>query len=495
MKVIKRDGRAVEYNSDKICIAIEKANKEIVEEKRATNDEINQIINYIESLDKKRILVEDIQDIIEQKLMEFGKYELAKKYIVYRYTRALVRKQNTTDESILGLIKNVENGFEDGDKNNAIAAIQRSLIAGEVSKDLTKRILLPEKITRAHEEGVLHFHGMEYFLQPIINSCVINIGDMLANGTSINNQKIETPKSFLESCAVTAQIINTIGNSQYGRIYINIKHLGKYLRKSYEALKSNLELLDTESVNQDIVEKFIQERLRSEISEGIYIIKLHINSLINIYEKYPVVVLNLVNDTSEEFFKEIELIINEILKQKLENVQLIEDAADAEIFQHEGHFNYGIVTINLPQIAGLIDEDEKEFWNILDDRLELCYEALMCRHYALLGTNSDTSPIHWQSGAIARLQQGERIDKLLKDGYSDISLGYVGVKETTEIMSSILSFDNDYKEKFFNKLIKYMEDRVQSWRKMTGIGFTLYENIDDSASKRLNAINKRKLGK
>ena len=318
MKVIKRDGRAVEYNSTKISVAIEKANKEVSLDKRATVEEISQITSYIESLDKKRILVEDIQDIIEQKLMELGKYDLAKKYIVYRYTRALVRKQNTTDESILGLIKNSTGILGDGESLPVIASVQRNLIAGEVSKDLTKRILLPEKISKAHEDGIIHFHATDYFLQPIINSCLVNIGDMLDNGTVINEQKIESPKSFQVACIVTTQIIAAIASSQYGKQYINVKHLGKYLRKSYDKIKFELEELDDCDLSDKAIEKIAWKRLQNELSAGVQTIQYQINTLITTYGKSPLVTLILELDTNDEYAKENAMIFSEIFKQRYE---------------------------------------------------------------------------------------------------------------------------------------------------------------------------------
>ena len=235
MKVIKRDGRAVDFDREKIRVAISKANNEVKQKERATRDDIKQIIAYIEDLDKKRILVEDIQDIIEQKLMEIGKYELSKRYIVYRYTRALVRKQNTTDESILGLIRNEnkELAEENSNKNTTLASTQRDYIAGEVSRDLTRRMLLPEKISKAHDEGILHFHDADYFIQPIFNCCLINIGDMLDNGTVMNGKMIESPKSFQVACTVSTQIIAAVASNQYGGQSVDMIHLGKYLRKSY----------------------------------------------------------------------------------------------------------------------------------------------------------------------------------------------------------------------------------------------------------------------
>ena len=239
MKVIKRDGRTIDFDRSKIQVAIEKANKEVRGKERATKDEIDEIISYIMDLGKKRMLVEDIQDVIEEKLMEFDKYELAKKYIVYRYTRALVRKSNTTDESILGLIRNEnkELAEENSNKNTMLASTQRDYIAGEVSRDLTKRILLPEKISKAHEEGILHFHDADYFVQPIFNCCLINIGDMLDNGTAMNGKMIESPKSFQVACTVTTQIIAAVASNQYGGQSVDMKHLGKYLRRSHDKVK------------------------------------------------------------------------------------------------------------------------------------------------------------------------------------------------------------------------------------------------------------------
>ena len=243
MKVIKRDGRAVDYNRDKIKTAIGKANKEVTDTEKASDKEIKEIIEYIESLKKKRMLVEDIQDIIEQKLMEINKYELAKEYIVYRYTRALVRKQNTTDESILGLIRNENKELkeENSNKNTMLASTQRDYIAGEVSRDLTKRLLLPEKITKADEDGILHFHDADYFIQPIFNCCLINIADMLDNGTVMNGKMIESPKSFEVACIVTTQIIATVASNQYGGQSVDMIHLGKYVRKSYNKYKKKIE--------------------------------------------------------------------------------------------------------------------------------------------------------------------------------------------------------------------------------------------------------------
>lgn len=422
MKVIKRDGRAVEFKSDKISIAIEKANREVANDKRANKQEVDRIIEYIEALDKKRILVEDIQDIIEEKLMEYGKYDLAKKYIVYRYTRALVRKQNTTDESILGLIKNANNVSSMNKNSCIVATMQRNLIAGEVSKDLTKRILLPEKITKAHEEGILYFHATEYFLQPLINSSFINVGDMLNNGTVINNIQINQPKTFQMACTILAQIIAIVAESQYGEQYINIKYLGEYLRKSYNKYVIELKEISGVELSETTIETFVQKRIEDEVKNGIYTIKSQIESLVNMCEANFIVGIIVDDENNDEYHEENQMIISELLKSDIHNARIITNIDTYNGTNFEGFFNYGVVSINLPQISILANGDEKVFWELLNSRLELCYEALMCKHYALLGTISNVSPIHWQSGAIARLKSNERIDRYLRDGYSSLSL-------------------------------------------------------------------------
>ena len=323
MKVIKRDGRAVDFDREKIQIAIEKANKEVKKNERATKEEIKEIINYIQELNKKRMLVEDIQDIIEQKLMEIGKYELAKKYIVYRYTRALVRKQNTTDESILGLIRNEnkELAEENSNKNTVLASTQRDYIAGEVSRDLTRRMLLPEKITKANEEGVLHFHDADYFVQPIFNCCLINIGDMLDNGTVMNGKMIESPKSFQVACTVTTQIIAAVASNQYGGQSVDMKHLGKYLRKSYDKFKKELNKKYKGKLDDKIIEDIVDTRLKSELKAGVQTIQYQINTLMTTNGQSPFVTLFLHIEDDDEYRKENAMIIEEILTQRLEGIK------------------------------------------------------------------------------------------------------------------------------------------------------------------------------
>ena len=323
MKVIKRDGRAVDYDREKIEIAIEKANKEVKPRERASKQDIKNIIKYIEELDKKRILVEDIQDIIEQKLMEIQKYELAKRYIVYRYTRALVRKQNTTDESILGLIRSTNKDVmeENSNKNAVVASTQRDLIAGEVSKDLTKRILLPEKVTKAHEEGVLHFHDADYFLQPIFNCCLINIGDMLDNGTVMHGKLIESPKSFQVACTVMTQIIAAVASSQYVGQSVDISHLGKYLRKSYNKFKKELQEEYENDLSSEMIESLVEKRVKAELSAGVQTIQYQINTLMTTNGQSPFVTIFLNLKKDDPYIKENAMIIEEILKQRIQGIK------------------------------------------------------------------------------------------------------------------------------------------------------------------------------
>ena len=566
MKVIKRDGRVVDYDREKIAVAIQKANGEVKAKERATKEDIKMIIDYIEELDKKRILVEDIQDIIEEKLMELQKFELAKKYIVYRYTRALVRKQNTTDESILGLIRNEnkELAEENSNKNTMLASTQRDYIAGEVSRDLTKRMLLPEKISKAHEEGILHFHDADYFIQPIFNCCLINISDMLDNGTVMNGKMIESPKSFQVACTVTTQIIAAVASNQYGGQSVDLKHLGKYLRKSHDKFEKELRQQYDGKLSDDMIEEIVQMRLKSELASGVQTIQYQINTLMTTNGQSPFVTLFLHLEENDPYIKENALIIEEVLKQRYKGIKnekgvfvtpafpklvyvidehnclkggeydyltrlavkcsakrmypdyisakkMRENYKDCIFspmgcrsflspwkdengnYKWEGRFNQGVVSLNIPQIALIADGDEDKFWSLLNERLELCYEALMCRHYSLLGTASDISPIHWQYGAIARLQKGEKIDKLLKGGYSTLSLGYIGIYEATKVMKGV-SHTTKEGHDFAIRVMRKLRETTDKWKEKTGLGFALYGTPAESLCYRFARIDKQKFG-
>lgn len=566
MKIIKRDGRIVDYDRQKISIAIEKANRDVNGKEKATKEEIKEIIEYIEGLSKKRILVEDIQDIIEEKLMEIGKYKLAKEYIVYRYNRALVRKSNTTDESILGLIRNEnkELAEENSNKNTMLASTQRDYIAGEVSRDLTNRLLLPEKIVKAHQDGILHFHDADYFVQPIFNCCLINIKDMLDNGTVMNGKLIESPKSFQVACIVMTQIIAAVASNQYGGQSVDIKHLGKYLRKSYNKYKTQLQEKYKSRLSNETIEELINDKLRAELKAGVQTIQYQINTLMTTNGQTPFVTLFLNLEADDPYIKENAMIIEEILRQRYEGVKneagvyvtpafpklvyvldehnclkggkydyltrlavkcsakrmypdyisakKMRENYEGNVFspmgcrsflspwkdengnyKFEGRFNQGVVSINLPQIAIIADGDEEKFWKLLDERLELCKEALMCRHYALLGITSDISPIHWQYGAIARLKKGEKIDKLLYGGYSTMSLGYIGIYEMTKLMKG-LSHTTPEGHEFALKVMKHLRETTDKWKKETNIGFALYGTPAESLCYKFARVDKEKYG-
>ncbi len=566
MKVIKRDGRIVDYDRSKVVTAIEKANNEVRRREKATKEDIKAITTYIEELDKKRMLVEDIQDIIEEKLMELGKYELAKKYIVYRYTRALVRKSNTTDESILGLIRNEnkELAEENSNKNTVLASTQRDYIAGEVSRDLTRRMLLPEKISKANDEGVLHFHDADYFVQPIFNCCLINIGDMLDNGTVMNGKMIESPKSFQVACTVTTQIIAAVASNQYGGQSVDLKHLGKYLRKSKDKFYKELKEEFGSELDSKTVEKLVEKRVKTELSAGVQTIQYQINTLMTTNGQSPFVTLFLHLEPDDEYINENAMIIEEVLKQRYEGIKnsagiyvtpafpklvyvldefnclkggkydyltklavkcsskrmypdyisakKMKENYEGNVFspmgcrsflapwkdengkyKFEGRFNQGVVSINLPQIGIVSEGDEEKFWKEFDQRLELCKEALMCRHYALLGTTADISPVHWRYGAIARLEQGEKIDKLLYGGYSSISLGYIGIYELTKLIKGV-SHTTPEGHDFAIKVMKHLKDTVQRWKDETNIGFALYGTPAESLCYKFARIDKERFG-
>ena len=566
MLVIKRDGRTVDFDRMKIEVAIRKANEEVEECERATDEEIESILAFIEAKKCKRMLVEDIQDIIEQKLMQMNHFELGKTYIIYRYSRALVRKANTTDESILSLIKNANKDVmeENSNKNAVAASTQRDLIAGEVSKDLTKRILLPEKISKAHEDGVLHFHDADYFVQPIFNCCLIDIGNMLDKGTVMNGKLIETPKSFQVACTIVTQIIAAVASSQYGGQSVDIRHLGKYLRKSYEKFKASIRKAAGEELPEEMVEKLAMGRTKDELRSGVQTIQYQINTLMTTNGQSPFVTLFLNLDKDDEYLKENAMIVEEILRQRLEGIKneagvfvtpafpklvyvldehnclkggeydyITKLAVQCSIkrmypdyisakkmrenyegnvfspmgcrsflspwkdengnYKFEGRFNQGVVSLNLPQIGLAARGDHERFWQLFDERLELCYEALMCRHRALLGTKSDVSPVHWQYGAIARLDKGEVIDDYLFGGYSSISLGYIGLYEVTKVMCGV-SHTTPEGQEFALKVMNHLRNATDRWRKETGIGFALYGTPAESLCYKFAKIDKLKYG-
>ena len=559
MQVVKRDGSIVAFDRSKIVSAIQKANNSVDEEDRIDQETIEEITQSIERRHKSRLLVEDIQDMVEKKLMAKKKYVLAKNYIIYRYNRALIRKQNTTDESILSLLHNTnkELAEENSNKNTVIASTQRDYIAGEVSRDLTRRILLPEKISKAHDEGVLHFHDADYFVQPIFNCCLINIGDMLDNGTMMNGKLIESPKSFQVACNVMTQIIANVASNQYGGQSVDVSHLGKYLRRSYNKFKQRItDECQGENVSEELIEKLTRERLQEELKSGVQTIQYQINTLMTTNGQSPFVTLFLYLKEGDPYIKENAMIVEEILRQRLEGIKnasgvyvtpafpklvyvldennclrggeydyitrlavkcsakrmypdyisakKMRENYEGNVFapmgcrsflapwkdengeyKFEGRFNQGVVSINLPQIGILCKGDEEKFWSMLDERLELCFEALMCRHNALKGVLSDVSPVHWQYGAIARLKKGETIERFLYGGYSSISLGYIGLYELTMLMKGVSQTD-PVGEEFAVRVMKHLRETCDRWKAETNIGFALYGTPAESLNMRHN---------
>ena len=566
MRVIKRDGREVTYDRNKIIIAIHKANDEVPLGERITDEKIHGIVSSIEKLGANTLQVEEIQDIIEQKLMAERKFILAKTYIIYRYQREMVRKSNTTDESILGLIQqtNKDAMEENSNKNAAVASTQRDLIAGEVSRDLTRRLLLPEKISKAHDEGILHFHDSDYFVQSIFNCCLIDIGDMLDNGTVMNGKLIESPKSFQVACTVMTQIISAVASSQYGGQSVDIRHLGKYLRKTKAKFLKHYADTFSSHLSPDEIERIATDRMKDELKAGVQTIQYQINTLMTTNGQSPFVTLFLNLQENDPYIEENALIIEEILKQRLQGIKnksgvyvtpafpkliyvldehnclnggkydyltrlavecsskrmypdyisakKMRENYEGEVFscmgcrsflspwkdengnyKWEGRFNQGVVSLNLPQIGILAQDNEEHFWELMEERLSLCFEALMCRHKALEGTLSDVSPIHWQYGAIARLEPGQTIDALLHGGYSSISLGYIGLYEVTKLMTGV-SHTEPKGTEFALKVMRRLREACDTWKRNTGIGFALYGTPAESLCYRFAEIDRKKFG-
>ena len=566
MKVIKRDGSVVDYDRSKIAIAIGKANAEVPQEDRLPQEGIDAIIDRIEGLKRPRMLVEDIQDLVEQGLVAENKFHLAKTYIIYRYNRALVRKANTTDESILSLLRNEnkELAEENSNKNTMIAATQRDYIAGEVSRDLTRRILLPEYISKAHDEGTIHFHDADYFIQPIFNCCLINIGDMLDNGTVMNGKLIESPKSFQVACTVMTQIIACVASNQYGGQSVDLRHLGKYLRRSREKFRKHMSYECAGQVDEATLERLVNDRLKDELKSGVQTIQYQINTLMTTNGQSPFVTLFLNLQEDDPYLEENAMIVEEVLRQRLEGIKnekgvyitpafpklvyvldehnclkggkydyitelavkcsakrmypdyisakKMRENYEGNVFspmgcrsflapwkdengnyKFEGRFNQGVVSLNLPQIGILARGDEDKFWKLLDERLQLCFEALMCRHNALKNVRSDSSPIHWQYGAIARLPKGAPIEPLLYGGYSSISLGYIGLYEVTKLMRGCSHTEPGGRE-FAMQVMNRLRAACDGWKKETNIGFALYGTPAESLCYRFARIDKERFG-
>ena len=558
MKIIKRSGQEMSFDEEKIVNAVKKANKEVNEVSRISDEQIRTLAHGVaeECVRMGRAVnVEEIQDMVEDRLMEIKAFVLARKYITYRYARALVRKSNTTDAQILTLIEcnNEEVKQENSNKNPTVNSVQRDYMAGEVSKDLTRRILLPDDIVAAHDEGIIHFHDADYFAQHMHNCDLVNLEDMLQNGTVISGTLIEKPHSFSTACNIATQIIAQVASNQYGGQSISLTHLAPFVDVSRKKIRKEVaeELAEVGIVDEARIAKIAEKRLRDEVRKGIQMIQYQVVTLLTTNGQAPfVTVFMYLNEArSEQEKADLALIIEETLKQRIQGVKnesgvwitpafpkliyvlepdniseeqpywyLTELAAkctakrmvpdyisEKKMLEYkidkngEGHcytcmgcrsfltpyvdengrpkyygrFNQGVVTINLVDVALSSGGDEKKFWEIFDERLQLCYRALMYRHNRLKGTVSDAAPILWQYGALARLTKGETIDKLLSGGYSTISLGYAGLYECTKYMTGKTHTDPEAKP-FALSVMQHMNDKCKEWKAKENIDFSLY---------------------
>lgn len=577
MKIIKRSGEEVEFDASKIEAAIIKANESVAETERMKPLTIYLITNSVTEECKllgRSPSVEEIQDMVENHIMEQNAFNVARSYITYRYKRAVLRRANTTDQQILSLLdcNNEEVKQENSNKNPVVNSVQRDYMAGEVSKDITKRFLLPEDVVKAHEEGIIHFHDADYFAQHMHNCCLVNLEDMLQNGTVISETMIERPKSFATACNIATQAIAQIASNQYGGQSISLAHLAPFVQVSREKIKrKTIETLDKAGIelSEEMIDLLTEERLRDEIRQGVQIIQYQVTTLMTTNGQAPFVTVYMyLNEVEDGRTKDdLALIIEETLKQRILGVKnekgvyitpafpkliyvLEEDniregtkyfeltklAAECTAKRMvpdyisekkmlelkvdkngEGHcypcmgcrsfltpyvdkdgkpkyygrFNQGVVTINLVDVACSSGKDEQKFWKILDERLELCYKALMCRHNRLMGTRSDAAPILWQNGALARLGKGEVIDELLMNGYSTISLGYAGLYECTYYMKGCSHTKEGGKE-FALELMKRLNDACKKWKEKEHIDFSLYGTpLESTTYKFAKALQKR----
>ena len=587
MKIIKRSGQENTFDGNKITVAVRKANKEVDDNLRLTEDEvlgITESVTKVCSGMSRALSVEEIQDLVENELMKTGKNEVARKYITYRYKRALVRQANTTDDQILSLIEcdNEEVKQENSNKNPTVNSVQRDYMAGEVSKDITRRFLLPEDIVRAHEEGIIHFHDSDYFAQHMYNCCLVNLEDMLQNGTVISETMIERPRSFSTACNIATQAIAQIASNQYGGQSITLSHLVPFVdvsRQKYrvevakEFAAAGVEL-DTEKI-----EKVAELRVREEVRRGVQVIQYQVITLMTTNGQAPfITVFMYLNEVPEGRTRDdLALVIEEMLNQRMQGVKnekgvwitpafpkliyvfeednvgkdskyyyltelaakctakrLVPDYISEKIMLREkgdvypcmgcrsfltpdrftdegvgniakaknydekkhkyyGRFNQGVVTINLVDVACSSKKNEVDFWRILDERLELCHRALRARHDRLLGTLSDSAPILWQNGAIARLAKGEKIDELLYSGYSTISLGYAGLYEMTKYMKDASHTSPEGKE-FALKVMEKLNEACNKWKKEENIDYSVYGTPLESTTYKFSKCLQKRFG-
>ena len=581
MKIIKRSGSEVTFDITKIMAAVSKANQEVVHSERLSDEQIQTISDNVESICEemnRSLNVEEIQDLVENQIMNFRAFADARKYITYRYKRALVRKSNSTDQQILSLLEcnNEEVKQENSNKNPTVNSVQRDYMAGEVSKDITKRFLLPADIVDAHEQGLIHFHDADYFAQHMHNCCLVNLEDMLQNGTVISETMIEKPHSFSTACNIATQAIAQIASSQYGGQSISLAHLAPFVQISREKfIKQVAEEFRATGIDasEEKIKEVAELRVRDEIKRGVQMIQYQVITLMTTNGQAPfVTVFMYIDEVPEGQTREdLALVIEEVLKQRIQGVKnekgvwitpafpkliyvleedniredskywnltqlaaqctakrMVPDYISEKIMKklkvdkngdghcfpcmgcrsfltpyndpetgrpkYYGRFNQGVVTLNLVDVACSSGKDMDKFWKILDERLELCKRALMCRHYRLKGTPSDVAPILWQNGALARLKKGETIDKLLYGGYSTISLGYAGLCECTYYMKGVTHTAPEGTE-FALKLMTYLRDTCNRWAEETNIDFSLYGTPLESTTYKFAKNLQKRFGK
>ena len=579
MKIIKRSGVEVFFDSNKIVAAVQKANASVIDYEKLSDEQIQEIADNVEVACenmKRSASVEEIQDMVENQLMNQHAFTVARNYITYRYKRALVRKSNSTDEQILSLLEcnNEEVKQENSNKNPTVNSVQRDYMAGEVSKDITKRFLLPEDIVEAHEKGLIHFHDADYFAQHMHNCCLVNLEDMLQNGTVISETGIDRPRSFSTACNIATQAIAQIASSQYGGQSISLSHLAPFVQVSREKFRIQVRT-EFEKIGLDLdeekINKVAEMRVREEINRGVQMIQYQVITLMTTNGQAPFITVFMYLDEVPEGQTRDDLaaIIEEMLHQRIKGVKnekgvfitpafpkliyvLEEDNIheDSKYFyltrlaaqctakrmvpdyisekkmkelkvdkngeghcypcmgcrsfltpyidpetgkpKYYGRFNQGVVTINLVDVACSSGKDEKKFWKILDERLELCYRALMCRHKRLLGTPSDVAPILWQNGALARLKKGETIDKLLFGGYSTISLGYAGLCECTRYMTGVSHTEPETGTPFALRVMQRLNDACAEWKEKENMDFSLYGTpLESTTYKFAKCLQKR----
>ena len=575
--VIKRNGEEVHFNSQKIVNAVHKANEEVDRLHQMNDYQIRAIADNIANKVQESthaVNVEDIQDMVETGIMAMRGYEVAQKYVRYRYKRELTRKSNTTDNGILSLLDNIneEVNQENSNKNPVINSTQRDYMAGEVSKDLSRRVLLPEKIVRAHEEGIIHFHDTDYFAQREHNCDLINLEDMLQNGTVISETLIEKPHSFFTACNVTTQIVAQVASNQYGGQSFTLAYLAPFVDISRKKIRKNVieERKECgEPMDEAIIDKVTERRLREEIKSGIQTIQYQLITLMTCNGQAPFVTVFMYLDEVPEgqTRKDLSMIIEEVLVQRMQGVKnekgvwitpafpkliyvldednisedapywyltelaakctakrMVPDYISAKIMKelkqgdvypcmgcrsfltvedsqrnadgshkYYGRFNQGVVTINLVDVACSSEGDMDRFWEILDERLELCHEALRCRHERLLGTISDVAPILWQNGALARLKKGEKIDKLLFNGYSTISLGYAGLYEMCMRMLGKSHTDPEARP-FALKVMQRLNDKCKEWKAAENISYSVYGTPMESTTYKFAKCLQKRFG-